>query len=617
MTQTVTFSIADTIKKAIHEGLKNRFNLDYDADIKLDAPPDEKLGDFAFGCFPLAKRLRKAPALIAQELADAIPNRSIIKAVKPAGPYLNIFVNFADFFEIIAADIFENPETIGRQDIGQGQRVLVEYSAPNTNKPQHLGHVRNNLLGMSVTNLLETVGFDVIPVNLVNDRGVHICKSMLAYAKFGRSKTPSSEGIKGDHFVGDFYVRFEQALKTEKEQWLKKQTESAGEGEEDDRKARERENKFLQESNLYQQVQKMLQDWEAGDKKVRALWEKMNSWVLTGFQETYERLGCRFEKVYRESDTYANGREMVLKGLEKGVFYQKEDGSIWVDLSEEQLDHKLLLRRDGTSVYMTQDIGTTKIKFDDWKMSRAVWVVADEQNYHFQVLFAILKKLGFDWAAGCHHLNYGMIDLPQGKMKSREGTVVDADQLLDEIFEMEKAEIRERNIEIPEEDFEHTAEILAQGALKFFILKFVPKSRMTFDPKESISPLGFTGPYVQYAYVRVRSIFRKAQGIDFERFSYKGCDLSVLGNPEEKAIVRKLHDFGEELQVAAKTYNPARLCAYLFELAKALNTFYHDHKVLKAETRDIVLARLVLSKAAAIVLRRGLGILGIDVPERM
>lgn len=610
-----TSLITEQIELAIRAAIQAAYQTEFTAPIKLDAPPNEQMGDFAFGCFPLAKNFRQAPPAIAQKLAEQVPGTGIIERAQAAGPYLNFFVNYHRLFHILCTQIIDAPDKFCSLQLGQGERVLIEYSAPNTNKPQHLGHVRNNLLGIAVTNLLNAVGYDAIPVNLVNDRGVHICKSMLAYQRYGNGKTPESEGVKGDHFVGHFYVLYDKDQKREWDAWI--QQKGINPKEIDDQQKRRIENEFLSQSKNYQAVQEMLQKWEAGDPEIRDLWQRMNDWVYQGFDTTYQRLGCHFTKIYRESETYQLGKELVLEGLKKGVFYQKDDGSAWIDLTGQKLDHKLLMRRDGTSVYMTQDLGTTKLKFDDFQMQRAIWIVADEQNYHFQVLFAALKKLGFAWADGCYHLAYGMIDLPEGKMKSREGTVVDADDLMDELFEMEKTEIRERDLDLPTTDLAATAEILAQGALKFFILKFTPQTRMTFNPKESISPLGFTGPYIQYAYVRVRSVFRKATDFDFDTLTTANADFSVLGNAEEKAIVRKLHDFPQELQIAAETYNPARLCGYLFELAKSLNTFYHDHSILKAESPELIRARLILSKAVALVLQRGLKLLGIEVPERM
>jgi arginyl-tRNA synthetase len=610
-----SMSVTQKIENVIRIAIQLLFNADYQEPIKLDAPPDEKMGDFAFACFPLAKVLRLAPPVIAQKLKAGIIAADIIETVMATGPYLNFFVNYAKLAEILCHQIITSPEPFGNQEFGKDEKILIEYSAPNTNKPQHLGHVRNNLLGVALGNLLKAVGYHVNLVNLVNDRGVHICKSMLAYQKFGNDTTPESEGVKGDHFVGHFYVLYDKAQRKEWDEWI--QQKNIVPDQLDPQEKRKIETQFLQESHWYQQVQTMLQKWEAGDPETTALWQKMNNWVYQGFDQTYQRLGCHFDKVYKESQTYMFGKSLVDAGLKKGIFYQKDDNSIWVDLTDTGLEQKLLIRRDGTSVYITQDLGTSKLKYDDFQMDRAIWIVGDEQIYHFQVLFAILKKLGFDWADNCYHLAYGMIDLPEGKMKSREGTVVEADDLMSELFEMECAEIRERNIDIPPEDFNQTAEILALGALKFFILKFTPATRMTFNPKESISPLGFTGPYIQYAYVRVKSIFRNSERYDFDKLTTEQIDFSILKNSEEKAIIRKLNDFPQELLLAAQAYNPARLCTYLFELAKTLNTFYHDHSVLKAETESLVQARLVLSKATALVLKRGLQILGIAVPERM
>ncbi|MBU0754894.1 MAG: arginine--tRNA ligase [Planctomycetes bacterium] len=410
-------------------------------------------------------------------------------------------------------------------------------------------------------------------------------------------------------------MRYSEEEAREKEAWQQKQERTF-------KDEKESEEAFLKESAWYGDAQEMLRQWEAGDPATRELWEKMNAWVYEGFEVTYKRLGCRFEKVYYESETYQQGKALVQEGLDKGIFFRKDDGSVWIDLTAEKLDQKLVLRKDGTSVYITQDLGTTKGKFDDFGMDRAVWVVADEQIYHFKVLFAVLGKLGFEWAGGCRHLAYGMVDLPEGKMKSRTGTVVDADDLMNELFNMEMEEIRSREIPIAEEDLAPTAEILAQGALKFFILKFLPKTKMTFNPKESISPEGFTGPYVQYAYVRIQSIFRKA-GIDAglignDRLIENNREiLGLLTHPEEVAVIRKLHDFPGEVHVSADTYNPARLCTYLFELAQEYNRFYHNLPVLAAEEENLKAARLMLSHATAIVLKNGLALLGIDVPERM
>lgn len=603
-------SISQQVEECIKTAIKNEFNTELEGPLKLTRPPEPELGDYAFACFPLAKTLRMGPPVIASKIKPLLESSDLFEQVDATGPYLNIKINKPALARITLNAVLEAPEAYGRSDSGKDQSVLIEYSAPNTNKPQHLGHVRNNLIGLSLVKLKEACGHQVYPVNLVNDRGVHICKSMLAYEKFGQGVTPDSENRKGDHLVGDFYVKFAEAEAKEKEQW---KTLKGDDLPQDKKKADEL---FLKESKLNEEARQMLLKWEDGDKETKDLWEKMNNWVYEGFDKTYARLGCEFKKTYHESETYQLGKELVKEGLESKVFFKKEDGSVWIDLKELKLDEKLVLRRDGTSVYITQDLGTTKLKFDDFKMDKAVWVVADEQIYHFKVLFAVLKKLGFEWADDCFHLAYGMVDLPEGKMKSRTGTVVDADDLMDELFRMEIEEIKSRDLPIKEEDLEATAEILAQGALKFFILKFMPKTRMTFNPRESISPEGFTGPYVQYAYVRIRSIFRKA-GLKMEELMAEDRLLELLTNPDEAAVIRRIQDFPEEVKISADSYNPSRLCAYLFELARDFNRFYHNSPVLKADKEEIKTARLLLSKAVALVLKQGLFLLGIQMPERM
>ena len=603
-------SIGDKVVDLVREALAAEFDTPVDAPIKLDQPPKPEQGDFALACFPFAKALKSAPPKIAQALAPRLEADDLVEKAQAAGPYLNLFIHKPALARFTLGRLFADPDGYHRWDLGADEKVLVEYSAPNTNKPQHLGHVRNNVLGISLTRILAAVGHEVVPVNLVNDRGVHICKSMLAYERFGEGATPASTGRKGDHLVGDFYVRYAQAESNERKAWR----EARGEDLPEDPKAAEAA--YLAESKLNAEIQEMLRRWEAGDEAVRTLWSTMNGWVFDGFRETYDRLGCRFEKVYLESDTYTLGKALVEEGLEKGVFFKKDDGSVWIDLTDRKLDEKLVLRNDGTSVYITQDLGTSKLKYDDFGFHRAVWIVGDEQIYHFQVLFAILEALGFSWAKGCHHLAYGMVDLPEGKMKSRTGTVVDADDLMDELKAMEIAEIESRDLGLTGEDLDRTAEILAQGALKFFILKFAPKTRMTFDPKESISPEGFTGPYVQYACVRIRSIFRKA-GLDPARPAAGDDDLSLLALPEEVAVIRRIHDFPGEVRSAAEQMNPARLASYLFELARDYSRFYHNLPVLKAEEEGLKRARLALCQAVGIVLEKGLSLLGIETPEMM
>jgi arginyl-tRNA synthetase len=612
-----TESIPDRVIRVLKAMVQQEFGTDLEEPVKLTPPPDPSLGDFAFGCFPLAKTLRMAPKDIASKLVPCLEEDELFEKVLATGPYLNFRVDRACLAGTTLCAILANPEAYGKSRTHGGTKILVEYSAPNTNKPLHLGHIRNNALGISITNLLAAVGYEVHPVNLINDRGVHICKSMLAYTMFGKDRTPAVAGRKGDHFVGDYYVKYNQEEDRERRAWLESKTAGKEAGEAANAALEEA---FLKESKLYARVQGMLRKWEAEDPEVRALWEKMNDWVYEGFQETYDRMGCRFDQVYRESVTYMLGKELVAEGLDQGIFYRKDDGSVWVDLEAEGLDAKLLLRADGTSVYITQDLGTTKLKFDDFGVKRAVWIVGDEQIYHFKVLFAILRRLGLEWAEGCYHLPYGMVDLPEGKMKSRKGTVVDADDLMNELFQMELDEIKSRDIPIPESDLELTAEILAQGALKFFILKFAPKTRMTFNPKESISPEGFTGPYIQYVYVRIQSIFRKSAASGTGPSHQETPDASVLGllaRPEEVAVLCRLADFPGEVRAAAEGLNPSRLCTFLFELARDYNRFYHALPVLAAEDADVRAARLSLSAAVAAVLKQGLRLLGIDMPDRM
>jgi len=603
-------SITEQVEQYIREAIYKEFEQQIEIPIRLGQPPDPTLGDYAFACFPLAKALRMAPPQIASRLAPHLEKADLLEKAEAAGPYLNIKIRKPALARLTLESILENPADYGMSRTEEKKSILIEYSAPNTNKPQHLGHIRNNLIGLSIVKLHQATGCKVVPVNLVNDRGVHICKSMLAYRKFGNNVTPASSNRKGDHLVGDFYVKFAEAEAKERKSWIE------AKGADVPKDAKKAEEDFLSESSLNKEAREMLLKWEAEDEETRNLWEMMNSWVYEGFESTYSRLGCYFDKVYHESETYKLGKKLVQEGLDKGVFFKKEDSSVWVDLKDHKLDEKLVLRRDGTSVYITQDLGTTKLKFDDFKMNKAVWVVADEQIYHFKVLFAILKKLGFDWADECQHLAYGMVDLPEGKMKSRTGTVVDADDLMDELFMMEKEEIKSRDLPIDEKDLDKTAEILAQGALKFYILKALPKTRMIFNPAESISPEGFTGPYVQYAYVRICSIFRKA-GLKMDQMRHTSENLELLIHPEETAVIRRLQDFPDEVKIAAETFNPSRICAYLFELAREYNRFYHNLPVLTAQNESLRDARLNLSKAVAQVLKRGLSLLGIETPDQM
>lgn len=480
-----------------------------------------------------------------------------------------------------------------------GKKVMVEYSSPNTNKPLHLGHVRNNLLGYSVAEILSANGFEVIKVNLVNDRGIHICKSMLAWQLFGNGETPESSGLKGDHLVGKYYVIFDQEYKKQISELVK---------------LGQKEDEAKKNAAIIKQAQEMLLKWEAGDKEVKELWTKMNGWVYAGFGETYKKLGVDFKKYYYESDTYLLGKDIIDEGLDSGVFFRKEDGSVWIDLTEDGLDQKLVLRADGTSVYITQDLGTAQLKYDDFKMDESIYVVGNEQDYHFKVLFLILQKLGKTWAKGLYHLSYGMVDLPSGKMKSREGTVVDADELMDEMIQTAQQRTEELGkVEgFTDEEKADLYNMIGLGALKFFLLKVEPKKRLLFDPNESIDFQGHTGPFIQYTHARIRSVMVKADYHDKVSADYT-LPLTAL----EKELIVSLVKYPDIIAVSAKEYSPAHIANYVFELAKLFNKFYHEESILKAEDPDVRNFRLDLSAATAGTIYKGMNLLGIRVPDRM
>ncbi len=475
---------------------------------------------------------------------------------------------------------------------------MIEYSSPNTNKPLHLGHVRNNLLGYSLAQIMKACGNKVVKTNIVNDRGIHICKSMLAWLKWGNGATPESTGKKGDHLIGDFYVLFDKHYKAE----IKEIAAAQGISEEDAEK----------QSTLMQEAREMLKKWEAGDPEVRGLWEKMNSWVYAGFDETYRRLGVDFDKIYYESQTYLEGKEKVEEGLAKGVFYRKDDGSVWADLTPDGLDHKLLLRSDGTSVYMTQDIGTAKLRYQDFPIDKMIYVVGNEQNYHFQVLSLLLDKLGFKWGKDLIHFSYGMVELPNGKMKSREGTVVDADDLMDKMTSDALAMTSDRLEGMTDDEKREVARIIGMGALKYFILKVDPRKNMLFNPEESIDFNGNTGPFIQYTYARIQSLQRKA-GENLPALNVE----AVTPNDKEIAIIQRVADFPAVVEEAGRTYSPALIANYTYELAKEFNQFYHDYSILKEEDENIKVFRLELSRTVASVIKRAFSLLGIEVPERM
>ena len=555
-------------------------------------------GDYTLVVFPLLRRSRKSPEATAAEIGGYMTaNVPEIKAFNVVKGFLNLSFDasfWAARFAGIAAD-----ERFG-EAAPTGRTVMIEYSSPNTNKPLHLGHIRNNLLGYSVARILAANGHRVIKANLVNDRGIHICKSMLAWQKWGDGATPESTGKKGDHLIGDFYVLFDKHFRQEVKELMEKGMT------EDEAKAA---------SPLMAEAREMLRKWEQKDPEVRSLWEKMNQWVYDGFDVTYKRMGVDFDKIYYESDTYLEGKEKVLEGLEKGIMYRKEDGSVWADLTDAGLDNKLLLRSDGTSVYMTQDIGTAKLRFRDFPIDKMIYVVGNEQNYHFQVLSLLLDRLGFKWGKDLVHFSYGMVELPQGKMKSREGTVVDADDLMEEMV----ANAREVSAQLGKTDgltpaeIDEISETVGLGALKYFLLKVDPRKNMMFNPAESIDFNGNTGPFIQYTYARIRSVLRKAAELGYETGDY----AAVIPNEKEIALIQTLSDFPATVEEAGRSYSPALIANYTYELVKQYNQFYHDYSILKEEDPATRSLRLALCKSVARTVKQAMSLLGINVPERM
>ena len=547
---------------------------------------------------PEAKAAKKSPEQTAQEIGEYLQaNCSAVEKFNVVKGFLNLSVGGGAWLELLKA--IDADEHFGmKQATEDSPLVMIEYSSPNTNKPLHLGHVRNNLLGWSLAQIMEANGNKVVKTNIVNDRGIHICKSMLAWLKWGNGATPESTGKKGDHLIGDFYVLFDKHYKAE----IKALAAAQGISEEDAEK----------QSTLMQEAREMLKKWEAGDPEVRGLWEKMNSWVYAGFDETYRRLGVDFDKIYYESQTYLEGKEKVEEGLAKGVFYRKDDGSVWADLTPDGLDHKLLLRSDGTSVYMTQDIGTAKLRYQDFPIDKMIYVVGNEQNYHFQVLSLLLDKLGFKWGKDLIHFSYGMVELPNGKMKSREGTVVDADDLMDKMTSDALAMTSDRLEGMTDDEKREVARIIGMGALKYFILKVDPRKNMLFNPEESIDFNGNTGPFIQYTYARIQSLQRKA-GENLPALNVE----AVTPNDKEIAIIQRVADFPAVVEEAGRTYSPALIANYTYELAKEFNQFYHDYSILKEEDENIKVFRLELSRTVASVIKRAFSLLGIEVPERM
>jgi arginyl-tRNA synthetase len=611
--------LAQTLTEATRRGLNQCFGIDgSDQEITLQTTRKEFAGEFTVVTFPLTRPAGKKPEQIGEELGQFL-----VREVEEVADY-NVIKGFLN---LVIADRFWIDFLLNEaadDDFGHGspkqERVVVEFSSPNTNKPLHLGHVRNILLGWSTSRLLEVAGFDVKKVQIINDRGIAICKSMVAWQRFGNGETPAGTGAKPDHFVGDFYVRFERAFQEEYREW--QQSDAAREvltaaGKTDHAESFWKSYKntyFNTHSELGAAAKDMLLQWESGDQKVTALWSKMNGWVYEGFNETYRRLGVSFDKLYYESQTYLLGKDMVEAGLKKGVFYYKDDGSVFVDLSDAKLDEKAILRSDGTSLYITQDLGTARLRYDDFGATRMVYTVADEQNYHFQVLFEILKRLEEPYADGLYHLSYGMVDLPTGRMKSREGTVVDADDLMDEVIQeaYQSSLEREATSELTADERREIIRQIGMAALKFQIIKVGPQKRMTFDPKESVDLQGQTGPYVQNAYVRTRAVWRKAGEQDLSA----APEYNEL-QPAERELISQLYAFPGLLQDAAANYDPSLVAMYCYDLAKQLHKFWHDVSILHAETQAAVAFRLRLCRSVGNVLKTGMNILGIEMPERM
>ena len=598
-------NIEDLLRRSVSQGVKDLYGQEPDINqIQFQKTKREFEGHITLVVFPLLKLSKKKPEDTGQEIGEYLQaNNELMDSFNVIKGFLNLTISAEAWVRLLKN--IDSQKNYGLVEATKDSPlVMIEFSSPNTNKPLHLGHIRNNLLGNALVKIHEAVGNRVVKTNIVNDRGIHICKSMLAWQKYGNGETPESSGKKGDHLVGDYYVAFDQHYKKELEE-LKAQGLSQEEAEE--------------QSTLMREAREMLVKWEQGDKEVRDLWNKMNGWVYEGFEETYQKLGVSFDKIYYESDTYLVGKKEVEEGLSKGVFYKKEDGSVWVDLSEEGLDQKILLRADGTSVYMTQDIGTAKLRFNDYSIDKMIYVVGNEQNYHFQVLSVILDKLGFEWGKGLVHFSYGMVELPDGKMKSREGTVVDADDLIDEMIQTAK----ESSIELgrldnyTEEEVEEVARIVGLGALKYFILKVDARKNMTFDPKESIDFNGNTGPFIQYTHARICSIFRNAVKMGMKYDGVMESLDNVELNEKEMSLIQQLSDFGDIVKQAAKEYNPSLIANYTYDLVKEYNQFYHDYSILHEEDKSKRNFRLVLSANVAKIVRRGMDLLGIEVPEQM
>lgn len=614
--------IIKDIQQAAAEGVAALFGQTIaPQEIALTPTRKEFSGDYTIVVFPFTKFVKKSPDAIGQELGE------YMKTHLPAVADFNVVKGFLNL--VLSDTVWSGflKENFERADYGRhpsnGEKVMVEYCSPNTNKPLHLGHVRNILLGESTARILEAAGNEVVRVQIINDRGIAICKSMLAWQKYAAGATPESTGIKSDHFVGDYYVEFEKRFREEYLQWQESETAATVyEAQKKDVQSKEQffkdyKDKYFNEySALGREASEMLRRWESGDPETVALWKKMNGWVYSGFEQTLAAIGASFDKYYYESDTYLLGKGMVEKGLAEGVFYKKEDGSVWVNLEDVGMDQKVLLRRDGTSVYITQDLGTARLRYDDFGISRMAYVVADEQNYHFQALFEVLKKLQEPYSNGLYHLAYGMVNLPSGRMKSREGTVVDADDLMEEVIAEARAGSQERGslADLSPEEQESIVRRIGLAALKFHIIKVTPRKSMVFDPTESVDLQGQTGPYIQNAYVRIRSVLRKAEE---DGIVGSASEEYLVLQEQEKELIRSLYEFPDLVARAAAEYDPSHIAGYAYNLAKSFHKFYHDHSILRAESEAAKAFRLQLSRMVAQVLKTAMDLIGIEMPEKM
>jgi len=596
-------NLENILASVVTKAVRTLYSLEIEENqIQIQKTKREFEGDLTVVIFPFVKAARKSPEQTGHEIGEFLKlNNPLVSGFNVIKGFLNLSISQHYWLDTLN-EIHANTQFGKTPATDDSKLIMIEYSSPNTNKPLHLGHIRNNLLGFSIAEIQKANGWKVVKTNIVNDRGIHICKSMLAWKLFGNGETPESTGLKGDHLVGKYYVVFDKAYKAE----IKELTDK-GISEEEAKKT----------APLIIEAQNMLLAWENNDPEVRHLWETMNAWVYAGFDVTYKKLGVDFDKIYYESETYLEGKNKVEEGLASGAFYRREDGSVWADLTGDGLDEKLLLRSDGTSVYMTQDIGTAKLRYDDYPINKMVYVVGNEQNYHFQVLAILLDKLGFEWGKGLVHFSYGMVELPEGKMKSREGTVVDADDLMDEMIDTSREisqELGKLDNCTPEE-IEGIARLVGLGSLKYFILKVDPRKSMTFNPKESIDFNGNTGPFIQYTHARIKSVLRKATEQEISFSSLKNTDLSI--SEKESYLVQLLTEFPAVVRLAGEEFSPALIANYIYELVKEYNQFYHDFTILKEVSTDLKQFRLVLSESTASIIKTGMGLLGIDVPERM